>query len=81
MSWKPPKSYAGEVKGYMVLFYYSNGKGHHNFTVDADTTAFFVGFSRSNTYCATVLAFNEGGDGPAPKCINITTRDGGRKKN
>ncbi|XP_027054271.1 C-type lectin domain family 12 member B-like, partial [Pocillopora damicornis] len=30
----------------------------------------------NSTYCITVLAFNEAGDGPAAKCINFTTRDG-----
>ena len=49
-----------------------------DYTFGSEVNNFVVGpLKKNTTYCVTVLAFDEYGDGPANKCINITTQDGG----
>ncbi|KAJ7378583.1 hypothetical protein OS493_021882, partial [Desmophyllum pertusum] len=81
ITWQPLKSYfvAGELKGYKVIFFIPDGKGRYMWwKVPPDWTYFYgpYAFQKNTTYCATVLAFNEYGEGPAEKCTNITIRDG-----
>ena len=83
ITWQPLKSYfvAGELKGYKVIFFKPGGKGRYMWWKVPPHWTYFYGpyaFQKNTTYCATVLAFNEYGEGPAEKCINITIRDGGR---
>ncbi|RMX54060.1 hypothetical protein pdam_00013141, partial [Pocillopora damicornis] len=75
ISWSRPKVYGGLVTGYKVILHYTDGN-RHNWTLEADQRSFSAGMGPNSTYCITVLAFNEAGDGPAAKCINFTTRDG-----
>lgn len=77
ISWSRPKVYGGLVTGYKVILHYTDGN-RHNWTLEADKRSFSAGMGPNSTYCITVLAFNEAGDGPAAKCINFTTRDGGK---
>jgi len=59
---------------------FSVGGGKWNFSREfgPEVTAAAIGpLKKNTTYCVTVLAFDEHGDGPADKCINITTQDGG----
>ena len=46
--------------------------------VPPNWTYLYGSLQKNTTYCVTVLAFDEYGEGPAENCINVTIRDGGR---
>ena len=68
--------FAGQQRGYRLVF--SGDNDRWNYTFGSEVTSIFVGpLKKNTTYCVTVFAFDEYGDGPVNECINITTQDGG----
>ncbi|KAJ7323754.1 chromatin-modulating protein mrc1 [Desmophyllum pertusum] len=70
------KDYYKAASGNAILQGNSNPYEVHINTLADGVVADQVRFQKNTTYCVTVLAFDEYGEGPAENCINVTIRDG-----